>query len=142
MAKQKATSPPIAANAMATRQPDEGSGAFIRRLLKAGMDDAAILAAVHSQFDGSKASKSDINWNKGKLKKEEGWAPGASPKASVAPDVARQRPAPKASPATPQPVAPRANGDARATARLERANVPSHIVEAAVTLLEWIGGKR
>lgn len=68
---------PAAAPAAAVRtsaamvpEPGEKSGAFIRRCLIAGMDGDAILAIVHSHFEGSKASKSDINWNKQKLKKE------------------------------------------------------------------------
>jgi hypothetical protein len=60
-------------------QDGEGSGAYIRRLLKAGyVDTQAILAAVHSQFEGSKAGPSDVSWNKGKLKKDEGWVPPAA----------------------------------------------------------------
>lgn len=47
----------------------EKSGAFIRRCLQAGMGDDDILAVVHAHFEGSKASKSDISWNKQKLRK-------------------------------------------------------------------------
>jgi hypothetical protein len=62
----------------------EGSGAYIRRLLKAGfVDTAAILKAVHAQFEGSKAKASDVSWNKGKLKKDEGWVPPAKPAAAA-----------------------------------------------------------
>jgi site-specific DNA-cytosine methylase len=51
-------------------QPGEKSGAYIRRCLIAGFHDDDILASVHANFAGSKASKSDINWNKVKLRKE------------------------------------------------------------------------
>jgi DNA (cytosine-5)-methyltransferase 1 len=47
----------------------EGSGAFIRRLLQQGYDAEHILQHVHASFPNSKATKSDISWNKGKLRK-------------------------------------------------------------------------
>jgi hypothetical protein len=51
--------------------PGEGSGAYIRRLLMAGITvNEVILEAVHTQFPDSKAKASDISWNKGKLKKD------------------------------------------------------------------------
>jgi hypothetical protein len=60
------------------REPSEGSGNYMKRLLKLGFTDELILEAVHLQFAGSKASKADVAYNKGKLKKDEGWSPGAS----------------------------------------------------------------
>lgn len=65
----------------------EKSGAFIRRCLTAGMTDDDILATVHGHFEGSKASKSDISWNKQKLRKE-----GIEPTAAVR--IVAQRPEP------------------------------------------------
>jgi hypothetical protein len=60
------------------REDGEGSGAYIRRMLKAGyLDTPTLLAAVHAQFEGSKAGPSDISWNKNKLKGE-GWVPPAA----------------------------------------------------------------
>jgi len=72
----KATKP--VAGALPNKTDGEGSGAYIRRLLKAGfVDTNAILEAVHANFAGSKAKPSDVAWNKGKLKKDEGWVPPA-----------------------------------------------------------------
>jgi hypothetical protein len=51
------------------RDEGEGSGAYIRRLLGLGAADDAILERVHAQFPGSKATKSDVAYNKAKLKK-------------------------------------------------------------------------
>lgn len=48
----------------------EGSGAYMRRLLAAGAADDAILERVHAQFPGSKATKSDVAYNKAKLRKD------------------------------------------------------------------------
>lgn len=56
--------------AVPPRQEEEKSGVYIRRLLVLGYPADPILAAVHAQFPGSKASKSDISWNKAKLAKE------------------------------------------------------------------------
>lgn len=68
------TTVPAAKAGPAARPPDvvagEGSGAYIRRCLAAGFGDDEILASVHASFPGSKAKKSDISWNKGKLRKE------------------------------------------------------------------------
>ena len=47
-----------------------GSGAYIRSLLVQGHAGDAILAAVHAHYPGSKATKSDIAWNRGRLRKE------------------------------------------------------------------------
>jgi hypothetical protein len=66
-----------AANGPPDREPSEGSGNYMKRLLKLGFTDELILEAVHRQFVGSKASKADVAYNKGKLKKDGGWAPGA-----------------------------------------------------------------
>lgn len=46
-----------------------GSGVRIRELLKQGVDPDAIVATIHKEFPGSKATKSDVSWNKGKLKR-------------------------------------------------------------------------
>lgn len=49
----------------------EGSGAYIRRLLQMNkFTDDQILQLVHKNFSGSKAKKSDINWNRNRLAKE------------------------------------------------------------------------
>lgn len=68
-------------------EPGEKSGAYIRRLLKMTYSADSILERVHAQFPGSKATKSDIGFNKGILKKE-GWQFGGAetyaPSGSVA----------------------------------------------------------
>jgi hypothetical protein len=51
------------------REDGEGSGVYIRRLLKDWKDDTeAILEAVHAEFPSSSAKASDISWNRGVLK--------------------------------------------------------------------------
>jgi site-specific DNA-cytosine methylase len=52
------------------RAEGEGSGAYIRRLLGMGAVDDAILERVHAQFPGSKATKSDVAYNRAKLRKD------------------------------------------------------------------------
>lgn len=47
-----------------------GSGLRIRELLQAGKDADTILAIIHKEFPGSKATKSDVSWNRGKLRAE------------------------------------------------------------------------
>lgn len=49
--------------------PDEGSGAFIRRLLQGGHPDQEILTLVHRHFVDAKTTLKDVAWNKNKLKK-------------------------------------------------------------------------
>lgn len=49
----------------------EGSGKFIRRLLRAGADGKEVLALVHSHYPDSKATMGDINWNRGRIRKED-----------------------------------------------------------------------
>jgi site-specific DNA-cytosine methylase/2-polyprenyl-3-methyl-5-hydroxy-6-metoxy-1,4-benzoquinol methylase len=66
--KDHAPPPPTAA--VPPRDGDEKSGVYIRRLLTLGFTADPILEAVHAQFPGSKASKSDISWNRAKLAKE------------------------------------------------------------------------
>jgi len=87
-APTRAAAPPAKASppsALPSREPSEGSGAYIRRLLTSGYTDTdAILASVHAHFPGSKAKASDVNWNKNKLKKE-----GTAPAAVVKPLVAQ-----------------------------------------------------
>jgi hypothetical protein len=52
------------------RDPSKpGSGARIREMLMKGMDADSILAVIHKEFPGSRASKSDVSWNRGKLRK-------------------------------------------------------------------------
>lgn len=77
VASTQATQPP-------DREPSEGSGAYMRRLLINGWTDDPILAAVHRQFPGSKATKSDVSYNKNKLKKE-GMPSGGMPVAVAQP---------------------------------------------------------
>lgn len=49
----------------------QGSGAYIKSLLLGGAHTTEqILALVHQHFPKSKASKSDVVWNRGRLKKE------------------------------------------------------------------------
>ena len=104
VAPRPATPPPPAAKASAGRTPKsppptssgnpggvpfmpeagEGSGAYMRRLMRSGHDDSAvILAAVHANFPGSKAGPSDVAWNRVKVRKEDGGAP--PPKATTPP---------------------------------------------------------
>lgn len=47
-----------------------GSGVRIRELLMKGKDADEILSIIHKEFPGSKATKSDVSWNKGRLKRE------------------------------------------------------------------------
>lgn len=52
---------------------DEGSDAYIRRLLKRRrFIDDQIVAAVHRYFDGARRTRKDVAWNCWKLKREEG----------------------------------------------------------------------
>lgn len=54
---------------------DEKSGAYIRRLIQAEkFSPDQIVLIVHEHFEGSKAGKSDVSWNRGKLIKD-GWVP-------------------------------------------------------------------
>ena len=47
-----------------------GSGVRIRELIMKGWDADRILETIHKEFPGSKAAKSDVAWNRGKLKKD------------------------------------------------------------------------
>lgn len=49
-----------------------GSGFRIRQMLVKGMQADAILAVIHKEFPGSKATNSDISWNRGKLRAQGG----------------------------------------------------------------------
>lgn len=48
-----------------------GSGARIRELLTKGWSHEKILATIHQEFPGSKATKSDVSWQKNHMKREE-----------------------------------------------------------------------
>lgn len=49
----------------------EGSGAYMRRMMVDGFTDPdTLLAAVLAQYPGSKATKSDVSYNKNKLKQD------------------------------------------------------------------------
>lgn len=70
-----AVKPPRPASAKTLRDPSlpprkPGSGARIRELLQKGWDAEKILVVIHREFPGSKATKSDVAWNRGKLRKE------------------------------------------------------------------------
>jgi hypothetical protein len=65
-----ALAPKIHPAALPDREANEGSGAYIRRLLALGAQADAILMRVHAQFPGSKATASDVAYNKAKLRKE------------------------------------------------------------------------
>lgn len=92
------------------RPPDktegEGSGAYIRRLLTLGVtSNEVILEAVHRQFPGSKATASDVSYNKNKLKQ------GGAPTAKPAPVIVEAKKPPKYAPQTELPwEAPKKNG--------------------------------
>lgn len=61
---------PAAKKAKAEKGPKKvGSGERIRQLLLEGKDADAILVIIHKEFEGSKAAKSDVSWNKGWLKR-------------------------------------------------------------------------
>jgi site-specific DNA-cytosine methylase len=49
-----------------------GSGARIRDLLELGHDTEEILSTIHAEFPGSKATASDISWNRRKLRQLKG----------------------------------------------------------------------
>jgi site-specific DNA-cytosine methylase/SAM-dependent methyltransferase len=49
----------------------EGSGRYIRRLLRHGVSGDQVLELVHAHYEGSKASKADIAWNRGRMRKED-----------------------------------------------------------------------
>lgn len=51
-------------------KPKRGSGARIRELLQKGWADEKILATIHREFPESRAQKSDVNWNRRKLRQE------------------------------------------------------------------------
>ena len=53
---------------MPPRKP--GSGARIREMLLAGRGTPDILATIHSEFPGSKATTADVSWNKQKLRND------------------------------------------------------------------------
>ena len=59
---------PTVARAPGSSRP--GSGARIRELLVAGKAAAEILPIIHTEFPGSKATASDVAWNRGRLRKE------------------------------------------------------------------------
>ena len=81
--------------------PGEGSGAYMRRLMRSGYDDTtAILAAVHANFKGSKAGPSDVAWNRAKIRKEDG---GTAPAPAATKTAIEKRAAP---PADEQPGLP------------------------------------
>lgn len=56
----------------AVQQTRGGCGARIRELLKKGIADAKILETIHKEFPWSKATQSDVNWNRRKLRNDEG----------------------------------------------------------------------
>jgi hypothetical protein len=51
-----------------SRKP--GSGARIREMLLAGRGTPDILATIHAEFVGSKATAADVSWNKQKLRND------------------------------------------------------------------------
>lgn len=55
----------------ADRPPRLGSGHRIREMLLQGMGTNEILKIIHNEFPQSKATASDVSWNKGKLRKME-----------------------------------------------------------------------
>jgi site-specific DNA-cytosine methylase len=64
--------------------PGEGSGAYMRRLMGLGIEDSeTILAGVHAGFPGSKATKSDVAYNRAIFRKQ--GAPAAAPSAPAKP---------------------------------------------------------
>ena len=76
----------------------EGSGAYMRRLMTSGWnDDQVILTAVHAHFAGSKATKSDVYYNRRKLTTD-----------------------PKAAPTPSKPVAPPHTGSLKAVVKAAR----------------------
>lgn len=56
------------APAVAYVQKKPGSGKRIRELLRKGWDAERILETIHKEFPGSKATKSDVSWNRGAMK--------------------------------------------------------------------------
>lgn len=46
-----------------------GSGQRIRELLMKGVDADSIVTTIHKEFPGSKATKADVSYNRGKLKR-------------------------------------------------------------------------
>jgi DNA (cytosine-5)-methyltransferase 1 len=58
---------PVSAPASATAKPRSGSGARIRELLQKGWEADRILETIHKEFPDSRATKSDVNWNRRKL---------------------------------------------------------------------------
>lgn len=65
---KKAAAPAAASGETRGRKP--GVGAFIRELLLKNKETSEILMEVASKFPGSKASASDVSWNRSKLKKD------------------------------------------------------------------------
>lgn len=55
-----------------TRAPGQGSGFRIRQMLVAGWETKKILTTIHAEFPGSKATGSDVSWNKAKLARQGG----------------------------------------------------------------------
>jgi hypothetical protein len=64
--KKTAAVGPRAQRGTSGRRP--GSGARIREMLMKGVDPDEILTTIHREFAGSKATKSDVNWNRRKLR--------------------------------------------------------------------------
>jgi len=62
--------PKIGAEPKTARTSRPGSGARIRELLVAGHDAESILATIRREFPQSKATKADVAWNRGRLKRE------------------------------------------------------------------------
>jgi hypothetical protein len=67
-AKAKGGKAAAAAVSVPTGRPG-GIGAFIRELIQKGHETVAILEQVRAKFPQSKATASDVSWNKGKLRK-------------------------------------------------------------------------
>lgn len=47
-----------------------GSGARIREMLLEGKTPDEILKVIHAEFPGSRATRSDVSWNKGRLRRD------------------------------------------------------------------------
>jgi hypothetical protein len=46
------------------------SGALIKQMILEGADAETILATIHKEFPGSKATKGDVSWNRWDLKRK------------------------------------------------------------------------
>lgn len=116
--REASPTPPVPKGLAPAPTPQEGSGAYMRRLIPLGYGTEQILDLVHKHYPASKAGPSDVAWNRGKLRREQmggvsqrdtNAIMGAAPRQAELPLVLRGQAASQArpgrAPTEPQPTA-------------------------------------